>query len=158
MRFSERHGIVFVSKPADSGGSAVTGDSINMGKYAHVTFLVQHGALTGGANVLTVKSGATDGTQTTSETFYYRLADADQGGAGADNYAAWQSSSSLTLTAATYDNKLLIIEMDAAALTDGQPFLTIEESGVANPGLISIVAILSEPRYAAHDMPTAIPA
>lgn len=156
MRLSERNGIVFVYKPQDTGGAAVTGESIKMDKYSHITYVVQCGVLTGGANVLTVKSGATDGTQTTAETFQYRLADADQGGAGADGYADWASSSSLTMTAATYDNRTLIIEMDAAALTDGQPWLTIALTGVSNPGLISIVAILSEPRYRANDMPTAI--
>lgn len=156
MRLSERNGIVFVYKPQDTGGAAVTGESIKMDKYAHVTFLVQCGVLTGGANVLTVKSVATDGTQTTAESFNYRLADADQGGAGADGYAAWTAASTLTMTAATYDNRLLIIEMDAAALTDGQPWLTLALTGVSNPGLISIAAILSEPRYAAHDLPTAI--
>ena len=156
MRLSERSGVVFVYKPQDTGGAAVTGESINMGKYARIAFLVMCGVLTGGANVLTVKSGAADGVQTTSESFNYRLADADQAAAGADGYAAWAAATTLTLTAATYDNRLLIIEMDAAALTDGQPWLTIALTGVSNPGLIAIAAILGEPRYAAHDVPTAI--
>lgn len=154
MRLSERHGIVYVLKPADHQAGA-TGDSFTMKNYGLATFICQFGTLTGDA-VLTVKSGATAGTQTTAETFNYRLADAEQGNATADTYGAWATSSSLTLTAATYDNKTLILEMDATAMTDGQPWLTLAFSAAADALNAAVVAILSEARYAAHDMPTAI--
>lgn len=155
MRLSEEKGIVFIAKPADYAGGAVTGESINTKYFKHVTYLLQFGAITGDS-VLTVKSGASDGTQTTAETFKYRLADADQAATGADNYASEASSSGLTLTAATYDNKILIVEMDVDAITVDQPFLTLAISAVANPLNVSIVAILSGMRYAANDMPSVI--
>lgn len=155
MRLSEEKGIVFVSKPADAAGGAVTGESINTAYCSHVTYLIQLGAVTGDS-VLTVKSGASDGTQTTAETFYYRLAGADQAATGADVYAAETAATSLTLTAGTYDNRLLIVEVPVEKLTAGQPYLTIATSAVANPFNCSIVAILSGMRYLNNQMTSVI--
>jgi hypothetical protein len=155
MRLSEDKGIVFVAKPADYAGGAVTGESINTKVCTHITYLLQFGAITGDS-VLTVKSGASDGVQSTSETFHYRLAGADQAATGADVYAAETAATTLTLTAGTYDNKLLIVEIEVAGLTAGQPFLTLALSAVANPLNVSIVAILSGMRYVANQPQTAI--
>ena len=153
MRFSETFGIVFGVKPADNQGG-VDSDSINLGKGHNVVFIIPAGAITGDA-VLKLFSGATDGTKTTAETFNYRLADADQGVAGADGYADWSTSAALTLTAASYDNRILIVEIDAAALTDGQPWVTLEFSSAAS-ALNNAVVALVVPRYAAHDVPTVL--
>lgn len=155
MRLSEEKGIVFVAKPADYAGGAVTGESINTGLCSHVTYLLQFGAITGNS-VLTVKSGVSDGAQTTAETFYYRLAGADQAATGADVYAAEASATTLTLAAETYDNKLLIVEVPVANLTEAQPYLTLALSAVANPLNASIVAILSGMKYVAVQSPTVI--
>jgi hypothetical protein len=108
-------------------------------------FLLQCGALTGDA-VLTVNSGASDGATTTAETFTYRLAGADQAATGADVYAARATSAALTLTAGTYDNKVLIVEIDPASLTAGQPYLTLSLDGSASVHTSSCVAITT-PRY-----------
>jgi hypothetical protein len=155
MRFSEEYGVVFVNKPADAAGAGTTGESINTEICSHVTYICQFGAVTGNS-VLTVKSGATDGAETTAETFYYRLAGADQAATGADVYAAETSATSLTLTAGTYDNRVLIVEVPVAGLTAGQPFLTLSTSAVANPFNYSCVAILSGIRYKGESMPSAI--
>ena len=154
MRLSENHGIVYVLKPGDHQ-AGVVGDSIKMAKYRHITYIVQFAALTGDA-VLTVKSGATAAAETTAETMHYRLADAEQGNDTADTFGNWTNSTSLTLTAATFDNKTLIVEMDADEITDGQPWLTLAFSAAADALNASVVAILGDPRHGAHDMPTAI--
>ena len=44
MRLAEEKGIVFVAKPADYAGGAVTGESINTKYCKHVTYLLQFGA------------------------------------------------------------------------------------------------------------------
>lgn len=152
-RLSENYAIVPIVKPADIEAGS-TGDSINMGLLYRVAFLISFGAITGDG-VLTCKSGATAGTQTTSETFRYRLADAVQAAAGADQYANWATASTLTLTAATYVSKLLIVEIDAAAMTDGQPWLTLAVSNAASVLFASVVAV-GDPRYMANDVLTAI--
>lgn len=153
MRLSENMKLIYVLKPGDHQAGA-TGESINMGLLERVTYLLQTAVLTGDA-VLTLKSGASDGTQTTAETFRYRLADAEQAAAGADGFGDWATSSSLTLTAATYDNKVLALEIDARALTQGQPWLTLAVSAAADAFNASIVAI-GEPRYPGHDSPSVI--
>ena len=152
-RLSESSNIAYVLKPADHA-SGVTGDSIDMGGMHSAAFIMQCGALTGDA-VLTIKSGASAGTQTTSETFNYRLADATQGSATADTFGNWATSSSLTLTAATYTNKTTIFEIDAAAITDGQNWLTLAISSAASEMFASVVAI-GRTRHGAHDAPTVI--
>ena len=155
MRLSEKNGIVFGYKPADHNAAGIDADSINTKCCTHVTYLLQFGTLVADS-VLTVSSGAADGTKTTAETFYYRLAGADQGSTGADVYAAETAATSLTLTAATYDNKLLIVEVPVSEITEGQPFLTLSVSDVATTLFTSCVAILSGLRYAQNQPPTAI--
>jgi hypothetical protein len=149
---SETKSLIYVLKPGDHE-AGVAGDSINMGLLNKVAYLVQFAAVTGDA-VLTVKSGATAGTETTAETFRYRLADAAQAAAGADLFGDWATSSSLTLTAATYANKLLVVEV-LNNLTASQPWVTIAFSAAASALNASIVAV-GEPRYKAHDGPTVI--
>jgi hypothetical protein len=141
---SDEFSIVYAIKPADNQAGA-DGDSINTAYVSHILFILQCGSLTGDA-VLTVKSGASDGTKTTSETFYYRLAGADQAATGADVYAAPTSATTLTLTEATYDNKVLLIEVPVDALTAGQPFVTLNLSNAADAHNSSCVAIC-KPRY-----------
>ena len=94
MFHSEQASVVYVMKPGDHQ-AGVAGDSINMGKVSKVVYLLQTAAITGDT-LLTVKSGATAGTETTSETFRYRLADGDQAAASADLFGDWATSTSLT--------------------------------------------------------------
>lgn len=154
MRASENMGLVYILKPGDHQ-AGVDGDSFSMAKYRHFLIGLLTAVLTGDA-VLKVYSGATAGTKTTAETFRYRLADGDQGAATADTFGDWASSAALTLTAATYDNKQLIIEMDSNQLTEGQPWVTLEISAAADAFNAAAYALLCEPRYGAHDMLTAI--
>ena len=153
MRLSENHTIVNVIMPADNE-AGIAGDSIHMGKLHSACWILTCGALTGDA-VLTVKSGATAGTETTAESFVYRLADADQGSAGADTYANWTRASTLTLTAATYDNRTLIVEMDSDEMTDGQPWATFSLSAAASVAFTACIA-LCRARFKGNDPNTVI--
>ena len=145
---------VYVLKPGDHQ-AGVDGDSINMGLLHTVRFLIQAGALTGNA-VLKLFSGATEGTKTTAETFRYALAQGDQGAADADKLAAWATSAALTLTATTYDLRMLVVELDPNAITIDQPWLTLEIGSEASTFNASIVAV-GEARWKAQDQtPTVI--
>lgn len=152
MRLTETHGIVYVIKPDDYNAAGIDGDSFNMENVHHATILVQFEDLTGDS-VLTVNSGASAGTKTTAETFTYRLASGDHAAANADQWGTAATSAALTLTAATYDQKMLAIEIPGGDYTDGQPWITINISDAATELFVSAVAIL-QPRYA--PMPTAI--
>ena len=155
-RLSENKSLIYVLKPGDHN-AGVDGDSINAGKLHSIAFIVQFATLTGNA-VLKLHSGAANGTKTTSEAFRYRLAGAAQGAAAADTFGDWSASSAadgVTLTAATYANKSLIVEVDTDDLKSGQPWVTIEFSAAAT-ALNAAVFAVGEPRYRAHDVPTVL--
>lgn len=146
---------IYVLKPGDHQ-AGVDGDSINMGLLHTMRFLIQFGALTGDA-VLKIFSGATEATKTTAEKFRHTLASAVQAAANADKFAAWTTGvTSLTLTAATYQNKLLIVEVDSQGGLDDQQWITLELGSEASVANASIVAV-GEARYKAQDQtPTVI--
>ena len=134
-----------VIKPGDHQ-AGIAGDSINMGRLRRVVFHIMFGSLTGDA-VLTITSGATAGTATTAETFGYMLGAQAQGTDGADTFGTRATSSSLTLTAASYQNRLLVCEIDASSLTTGQPWVTLAFSAAAD-ALNAAVTAYGFPRYA----------
>ena len=150
---SESYNVPYLVKPGDHQ-AGVDGDSVFMGRLFDLELMVQFGSLSGDG-VLTIYSGATDSAKTTAETFRYRLADATQGSTNADQFGAWTTSSALTLTEATYQNKLLIVYIRATELTDGQPWLTLEFSAAASTLNASVVS-LGPPRYAASNPPSAL--
>jgi len=153
MRFSEEFGIVHVFGAID-GASGVTGDSINMRDVHHVCFLVSFGALTGSSD-LTVKTGASAGTETTALTFNYRWASEASGTATADVYGAWATSAALEITDGTYEDHLLIVEVDATEMTADEPWLTLSVDSDATVILESCVAITSK-RHTGLTQPTSI--
>ena len=158
--FSQSHGLVPLCALATSVTSSVDLDSINMALYDHVTILIIHSASVVADNILYAYGGATDGTKTVACTFHYRLGSAAPGSATADVLAADATSAGLTLTAATYQGKMLVLEIAADEMQVSgvqYQFLTINFDGTATTGTIAAFAILSKPRYARAVMPTAIP-
>lgn len=158
--FSQEHGLVPLCALATSVTSSADLDSINMALYDHATILIIHSASVVGDNVLYAYGGATDGTKTAALTFHYRVGSAAPKSATADVLAADATSAALTLTAASYQGLMLVLEISAdemqASGTQYQ-FLTINFDGTASTGTIAAFAILSKPRYARAVMPTAIP-
>lgn len=154
MRLAEETKIVPILEPEDHA-AGVDGDSVSMENYGHVTFVIVFGELTGDA-VLKVYEGATAGAKTTAKTFNYRATGADLKLADGDKLGGEASSAALTLTAATYEDRMIVVEMDDSELTDGCPWVTPEISSAASEEFAAIVAILSKPRYAQNVPPTAI--
>lgn len=151
---SENNNIVPLVEPQDHQSAGIDGDSFHAGKMNHFAIILSFGEL-GGDAVLTVNSGATAGTKTTAETFRYRLSDSELKTSGGDTYGDWTTSASLTLTAATYEDMTLILEMDSDELTDGQPWVTLALSSAASELLVSAVAVCT-PRFMGHDPLTVI--
>ena len=157
MRFSERYKILALTESADVTTSGVDSQSINMGKVHTACFLVNFGSVTAD-DALKVYVGAATATKTTAIAFKYRLAAADTKSALSDTFGAFTAvaSTGLTLTAATYDHKLLIVEVDSQAIADATPWVTLEIAGSATVQNVSIVAICV-PRFAANSgTPTVI--
>lgn len=155
MRFLEGFKTVYVNKPADTGSAGFTGESINSGLFNSIQWEMLFGTITGNS-ILTIKSGASDGTQTTAETFWYRLSSAAQGAASADKWGAASSSSSLTLTGTTYTTKRIQIFLDLQTITAGQPWLTLAVDATATV-FFSATLCIGEPKYIQLDgSPTVI--
>jgi hypothetical protein len=142
MRFPEIYKVVPVIA-SDDINAGVDADSINMKNFFRATFILLFGTLSGDA-VLTVNSGATDGAKTSALTFHYALGGAALGAADCDVLAADATSAALTLTAATYTDKMLIVEVEAVDMDveNGENWLTLSLSNAANSGTVDGVCIL----------------
>jgi len=155
MYLSEEFKVIGLGTTTDFNGG-FTADSINTEGYHHVMFVLTYGAVAGASPaVLTVKSGASDGVQTTAETFSSRYGGAGQGSASSDVYSTWASGTSVSVASATITTRTQIIEIDCKAITAGQPWLTLALSDAADSGIVHAVAICV-PRYKGNAIPTAI--
>ena len=158
MRLAEQYKIVPILSDQDLNGAAtMPGDSINMTKYHHATFIVGLQTLGGAAIYLKVYSGATDGATTTALTFNYAFGGAAAGSANCDVLAAWATSANLSIAHATYDNYLLVVELDARAMGSGHKWLTLqfEDTDTGATGNAQVHAILV-PRYSKNLSLTAL--
>jgi hypothetical protein len=161
MRLAEQKKIVPVMATTDYNNGAV-GDSINMAGYIRATFIILFGAITGDS-VLTVNSGATNAAKTSAMTFHYALGGAAIGTAVAgsvascDVLAADATSAALTLTAATYANKMLVVDVDASDMdtANEENWLTIDIDATASAGIAYCIAVL-EPRQTSNRSVTAL--
>jgi hypothetical protein len=104
--------------------------------------LVMFGPSLSGNPVLTLYSGAADGEKTTAVTFKYRYGGAATASASADVLSAKATSAALTCTGTTFVSRLLVIEVDAAALTDGHDWLTLQVGAEGSAGEFAAVAVL----------------
>jgi hypothetical protein len=157
MRLCELTKIVPIYKPQDAG-SGITGDSVCVKDYGHATFILTFGADVDGDSVLTLKQGATDGANTAALAFDMAYTSTDIGSDGAETLGALANDSdgSLTLTEATYENRMLVIEVDCKTMTDGYDWIDLRLSSAATAGTSSCVCILSEPRYGSDIGPTVL--
>ena len=125
-------------------------DSINMSGFHKATFIFNFGTC-GGAVTVTPKSGASDGTSTTAVPSIYALGGAAIGAANCDVLAAWTTTD--TTVVATATTKMLVVEIDASNMTDGEEWLTLNVASAS--GVASAVAIL-EPRYTGNRSTSAL--
>jgi hypothetical protein len=95
-----------------------------------------------GNSILKVYSGAT-AAKTTAIAFKYRLGAADYKVALADQLGAFTdvASTGLTLTAATYDHRMLTVEIDSQAMLDGKGWVTFEIDATATVMNVGAVGI-----------------
>jgi hypothetical protein len=124
-------------------------DSINMANYHKATLLFSFGAVTTDIT-LTPKTGITEGAKTNAVVTKYAEGGAAIGTAVAasiascDVLAAW-SDSTTTITVSAATNKFVVVEIDAASITQGDNWLTVTVAA-GTSGICHCIAIL-EPRY-----------
>jgi hypothetical protein len=150
MRFSERFKIFALTESADVTTNGVDSKSVHFGKIHEGCFHLNFGAITAD-DTLKVYVGAATATKTTAIAFKYRHAAADTKSALSDTYGALTSvaSTGLTLTAATFDHKGLIVEIDSQAIDDATPWVTLEIAGSGTTQNVSITFI-GVPRFASN--------
>ena len=159
MRLSERLTFVPLFEPKDTAGSAYVSDAVDLGKFNAFTAYITFGAITGNS-VLTVYSDATAALATaltTAIAFKYRFGAADYKAALADTLgdATTVAATGLTLTAATFDHRVVIIEIDSDTLGSAGHWVAFNITSTANPCLVASVGI-GIGRYGAHTQTTTI--
>ena len=159
-RFSEAHGVMPLTIDGD-WNAGFSSDSIDMSKYNHCTLVIVGDTNVAGNAVITVMGGATDAAETAAITFTYRYASGNVAAASSDVYGAASTSAALTTTATSMDLRTTLIEFDAEDLNVSGTqyrYATCVVSAAGTAGTVSIIAILSEPRYSEAIMDTANPA
>ena len=141
-----------------NSAATVDCDSINMKNYKRATLIFKFDALGTASAVLTLNSGATDGTVTSALTFRYAFGSAAIGSASSDVLAAVSTSSALTIAHDTRDNYMLVVDINASEMdmANDEEWLTARftDPGGAT-GTLDCVAIL-EPRYSSAQSATAL--
>ncbi len=155
-RISESRIIIPLNEAKDTGSAGIDFDSVHMGRLHSLSVCIAMGAITGNS-ILKVACGATEGTKTTDIAFKYRFGGGDFNAASADilGAATAVTSSGLTMTAATYDHRLLVIELDSDTVTDGQPWVTVYVDSTATVFLGAAIGI-GIPRYEGNTAVTVI--
>lgn len=153
MRLPEEKKVVPVMA-LDTIGNGGDADSINMSKYHRAAFVITFGTLVGDA-VLTVYSGESAGDKSSARTFSYALGGAAIGSEGCDVIGEADTSDALTLTAATYTDKMLIVEVDGAKMPLLHNWLTLSLSDAGTSGSCDVLAIL-EPRFMGYRSESAL--
>jgi hypothetical protein len=149
MRLSESLILVPLIEAKDYGSSGIDADGVNLGLLHGFTAVFTFGAITGDS-VLKVYAGVT-AAKTTAIAFSYRLGAADYKVALADTLGDQTAvaSTGLTLTAATYDHRVVTVDIDPDTLPSGKPWVTFEINSTATVMLVGAVGVC-RPRYAAH--------
>jgi hypothetical protein len=159
MKFPEMYKVVPIANDLALTANPTVPDSINMSNYHRATFIIQTHTLGGGDPVLTVLSGASAAAKTSTLYFKYAFAGSTILGATADVLAADSAPvNTLTIAHATYDNWMLIVEVDAADMdmANQEEWLTLNFADAgATTGNVTIVAIL-EPRFTGARSATAL--
>lgn len=159
-RFSQSHGIMPLTIDGD-WNNGFTSDTINMANYNHCTIIMIGDTSVGGNGIITVYASDADGDTDAAVTFTYRYAGGNVSAASSDVYGTPATSAALTTLATSLDLRTFLIEVDAEDMNVSGTqynFLNVVVDATGTGGTVTLVAILSEPRYAKDIMPTANPA
>lgn len=153
--------IINMLEPKDYQAGSQDMDSVNMSKLHKLKIAIQLGAITGEDPVFKLYAGATAGTKTTELPFKYRVSGADFNAASADVFGARTAiaagGTGLTLNpVASYDHRVIEIDVMADQMPEGKPWLTVEtDDGSASALLMNALGI-GWPRYSGDTHSTAL--
>jgi len=142
--------VVNVLPPVDITGGATTGVVFSMETYSHASVILQFGVTGASCNVTVEECDAFSPSvhpDITFSTFKEETAAGDTLGA---------LVSAATLATSTNNSIMYVIELDAAQLSEGYPYVRLNWSNPGQATLASAVAILSGARYACDQSATVI--
>lgn len=156
---SEAGHIVNVIPPIDITGG-VNGDRFTMENYGHASIIVQVGVSAAAFTKIELWecNAATGGVDATDNVKIAYRAYKEETASG-DTLDSGTSAATVTtagVTPSANDNIFYVLEVDAAQLSDGFPFLELRLTNGVNSVIASAVAILSGSRYANAASPTAL--
>lgn len=160
MRLSEELQYVPMIETEAWGGAGCDSDAIDLSRFSTISFIFAFGDITGDSTLICYP-GSTNAIavakSATAIAFKYRLGAADAGATLADTFGdpTTVAYTGLTLTAATFDHKLMLVEFDCDQMTTTNRFLVWAVSATANPMDLSCVAI-GKPRWPGHTGVTAL--
>ena len=134
--------------PVDIGGAAKTSDYFSMENYSHASILIVCGLIGNAATITLFQSDDSSGSTSAAIAFKYYQVTAGVTGARTTATTAGFSTG-------TDANAMFIIELDAADLAEGYPWVTVKTTNAA-ANVIAIIPILSGARYAQDVPPSAI--
>jgi hypothetical protein len=144
MILSDEYNVFPVLAPVDTNNTAVGTDVVDAGDNQWLTFCLQIGNIAGDATLTVEECDNTTPSTTAAIAFNYRLSAA----VGTNTLGALTAcaSTGLSLANATYDNKMVIVEVDPASLDDGYPYVRLYVTPANSATLVSCVCI-AKPRY-----------
>jgi hypothetical protein len=154
----EGHVVNALPPQSISGGKSAL--AVNMANYAHLSLIIAAGALASGATAVELFSCTNEaGANAVAQSFNYWSQAA--GGAGNDVFQAGSAANSgRTFVAsgsfapAAVANGLIVIELDAAALPQGSPYVLLTLTDGADADYYCVIAELSGGRFTGDESPT----
>jgi hypothetical protein len=150
---SEQGHIVQVTAPVDVTGGA-TGQAFSMKNYQHASILVLIG-VSAAAFTKIVVNQATDVSGSNPVAIPFSIYKQETAGAH-DVLGARTAVAAAGYTPSANDGIFYVIELDAAELADGSPYVQVQLTNGTNSVIAAIVAVLSGARYAETQSPTVL--
>jgi hypothetical protein len=140
--------------PIAVSGLTTEPDYVNMKNYGHLTIVILAGVANGTGQTVTVKYSSAASGGTAMDFNYYKTIVADADVLGTRTLAA--AATGLLLSHGTISNTKYVIEIDAAELPDGYPWVGLVMSGATSTTPVAVTYILSGSRYESPASATAI--
>ena len=141
--------------------TAINSASLNIQNAHHVTLLCQFlGDVDGNAKLSITSHTAADGDTTTLTDYKGYVTGADVGAVAADTFSATavevdNRQNYVTLTEATFEKRLLVIELDVAKINPAHKWIRVKFSADATAGTCIVIAAV-QPRFKQKDIPTMV--
>lgn len=152
--FDITHKVVNLLPHKDINSSAHSTAYVNLENYRHVELVINVGANGAGTKAVTLKeatntSGSSAATITTVDHYYTNAAALASSSTANDTHVKTSLSSGTFNIAASTDNLVYIIPVDAEKLSDGFTHLGVGVAATSAACIAGCIAICKEPRYAA---------